>query len=862
MQNPRNGLTQKQAAQKLIECGENTLREKKQRGAAAIFFSQFNDVLILILALASLFSVVVGQMTEAITIISIMILNAAMGFVQEYKTERTIKSLAEMTSPVARVIRSGRRESLRASKIVPGDLIVLKAGDRIPADARLIEAVGFSSDESMLTGESKPVKKDDSSVAASTVFMGTSVLTGHGLAVVEKTGMKTEMGTIADMLGSVEEKATPLEKRLATLGKFIAVACLFVCGAVVAIGALRGEPLLEMMLTGISLAVAAIPEGLPAIVTIVLALSVNRILARGAVIRKLHAVETLGSATVICSDKTGTITENKMTATNMYFDFRRYEISGTGSSQTGGLVYLKNAVDCSLLPTAKLAFHCAVLCSDSAVEPDGSGKLRASGNPTETALMTAAWKCRIKRADLLQTCRITDEKPFDSTRKMMSVVAKSGGKSVLFAKGAPDILLKCCERIHTSAGVRIITANDRSAIAKECAKMSQDALRVIATAYKEGEDGENRLVFLALFGLADPPRREVADAVRQCRRAGIRPIMITGDSQATALAVAKQVGIGKGDRAVQGSELDGLCEAELRALVDRTDVFARVTPKHKLAIVKALKANKNIVAMTGDGVNDAPALKEADIGVAMGLSGTDVAKEASDVVVLDDSFATIVAAVEEGRIIYQNIRLFIRFLLTSNLGEVLTVLLAMLLGMPAIFLPIQLLLINLLTDGLPAVALGMEPARRNIMERPPRPANESLFAGGLTSVILFRGTILGLCNLLSFVVVLRMSGDLTMSRSAAYLTLVIAQMVHVFECRVSASGGLRNMKFFANKTLLAACLCSIGVTIAVVYIPFLQKIFMTSSVTGIYLLVVVGTIILSPLMGLLFELAFREKTKK
>lgn len=841
------GITEKTARGLLARYGENTLAEKKKKSAFALFASQFKDILILILAVSTLFSVIIGQMTEAVTIITIMLLNAVMGFIQEFRTEKTLEALKNMTAPTARVYRNGELKRIAASSLVPSDVISLRAGDRIPADCELISGVSFKSDEAILSGESDAISKSPG--GDNRLFMGASVCLGHGEARVVSTGMNTEMGRISAMLGEVVEQPTPLQKRLKSLGVFIAVSCVS-CGVVVILlGVLRGEKLLEMLLTGVSLAVAAIPEGLPAIVTIVLALSVNRILSRGAIIRKLHAVETLGSATVICADKTGTITENKMTATDIYTLGKRFTVTGGGNSATGKLLFEGREVDVSQQKTVADALETAVICSVTNLSQSGD-ELLSDGSPTETALLVAAHKVGIRKKDLLKKYHITLENPFDSTRKMMSVgVSSSKGEKALFVKGAPDYVIKKCTKIATEGGTRPLREKDIITIKEEMKTLSSDAKRVIAIAKRTDGLEENELVFLALCGITDPPRKEVREAVKRCRMAGVRPVMITGDHALTACAVARKVGILTGDeRVITGGELEGMSDADLDAAVDNAGVFARVSPKDKLRIVKAFKRRGNVVAMTGDGVNDAPAIKEADIGVAMGISGSDVAKEASSVVILDDNFATIVAAVEEGRIIYQKIKRFIRFLLTSNLGEVLTVLLAMLFHMPIVFIPIQILLINLVTDGLPSVALGMERADSGIMNRPPRSADESLFSGGLVSTILFRGTVLGLCNLLCFSLVYRLSGDLTAARSATYLTLISAQMIHVFECK------FEGRKFdwssiFSNRVLVFACFSSMAASFAVIYIPFMQNIFHTCAVRGEACLIVLGCVLLSPIFG-------------
>lgn len=850
----RKGLTEAEASRLLKEYGLNELKHKKNRSAVGLFLSQFCDVLVLMLAAATLFSFVIGQYTEAVTIIAVVLLNTVMGFVQEFRTEKTLANLKKLASPVARVVRSGRRRTIDATLVVPGDLIFLRSGDRVPADCELCESAGLSADESILTGESAAVDKD--SREAAKLFMGTSVLSGHGEAVVTRTGMSTAMGGIAALLDDEKEPPTPLQKRLSSLGKFIAVTCVFCSLAVVGIGLARGENLFGLTLTGISLAVAAIPEGLPAVVTIVLALSVGRLLAKHAVIRKLPAVETLGCASVICTDKTGTLTENIMTACEFYADGKRYSLSGSAGSQSGNLTEAGRDVPIASAPILRAALECGALCSTSSVEPKKDGLLERSGSPTETALLVAAYKCGITRDALLSRYAVIEERPFDSRRKFMSVQVERGKGRAVLLKGAPGVILARCSLITTSDGIRQMTTADRGAINAAATRMAGGAMRVIALAAREGaEYSEDNLAFIALAGLVDPPRTEVTAAVQKCRRAGVRIIMITGDHPLTARAIAQKTGIlREGMGVCEGPLLESMDESELASAVRSCDVFARVSPEHKLRIVRALRAQGNVVAMTGDGVNDAPAVRAADIGVAMGIAGSDVTKEAASLVVLDDNFATIVAAVEEGRVIYDNIRRFIRFLLTSNLGEVLTVLLAMAVGMPAVFIPIQILLINLVTDSLPAVALGMEGAGSGVMHRPPRPESEGLFAKGLAFEIVFRGAVMGLANLLTFTTVLRITGDIVCARSAAFITLILAQMIHVFECKLDLGERLTLKSLLSNHTLVFACALSVVAAVSVVYLPVLQNIFFTSHVGGIALLTATACALISPLMGMLSEM--------
>lgn len=818
MQTNRKGLTSAEARARLDQEGKNELTQQAAPTAAGIFFSQFKDLMSMILAAATLLSAMLGEFTDAVTILAIVVLNAIMGFVQEYRTEKTMEALAQLSAPVARAWRDGSLTRIPANEVVRGDVVSLTAGDRIPADGRAIDPAGISADESLLTGESLPVAKKPGDM----LYMGTNLSAGRCEMEVTATGMKTEMGKIAGMLGESEEKRTPLQVRLDDLGKVIAVGCILICAAVSLIGWLRGEDPMTMLLTGISLSVAAIPEGLPAIVTIVLALSVGRILRKGAIIRKLHAVETLGCAGVICTDKTGTITQNRMSVRRVWSAGTRYEMTGTGLSTKGGLTKDGRSVDAAKDQVLSRMLTAAVLCNGATLEKKGT-HYQVQGEPTETALLVMAAKAGYIKEKMRS--RQLSERPFDSARKLMSVTVRLPEGDILLCKGAPDVLLRRCNRIATKEGSRPMSAADRQAAGRAAAEMAQDALRVLGFAEGAPGGGEEDLIFLGLAGMLDPPRPEVAPAVANCKKAGIRPVMITGDHRDTAAAIAKEVGIYKdGDMVVTGEELDRMSDAELTAASSKISVFARVSPAHKLRIVRAFQTAGQIVAMTGDGVNDAPAVKQADIGVAMGGSGTDVTKEASSVVILDDNFATIVSAVEEGRVIYRNIRSFIRYLLTCNLGEVTSMLFSLLLGAPVALMPIQILMVNLLTDGLPAVALGMEPPVRSVMERPPRPKDEGLFAHGLMATIIVRGIFLGLCTSGVFNYVLNQSADLDLARSACYLVLVLSQMVHLFECRG------KGIWVLDNPCLLGASAFSVLLTFLSVYLPPLQAIFGTTAV--------------------------------
>ncbi len=845
MQEPNRGLTSAEAAARLAQVGENRLSGTKKAGIAAMFFSQFKDVMILILAVATLISILMGQGTEAVTIIIIVLLNATMGFLQEYRTEKTLEALKELSAPTARVRRDGKELTLNARGVVPGDVLLFEAGDKLAADCALLAGAGISCDESMLTGESVPVAKKN----GDTLYMGCTVMGGRGEGRVTATGMSTEMGKIAGLVDDAEEDPTPLQTKLKQLGRFVAIACVGICLAVGFLGFLQGNDFLDMLLTGVSLAVAAIPEGLPAIVTITLALSVGRILRRGAVIRKLHAVETLGCAGVICTDKTGTVTQNRMTVQRIWLPGHTINVSGDGYAVRGALTEHGAPVR---LPALQPLLETAVLCATAKIR-EKRGSYEITGDPTEAAVLIAAAKGGVTKDVLLRTETVTAEHPFDSDRKRMSVAVRSAKGTRLLCKGAPDMLLACCTQIAAPSGRRAITARDRAEIQAAAAQMAKDALRVLAFAESDTPGkGEAELCFLGLMGMIDPPRPEVKPAVRRCRTAGIKPVMITGDSVETARAVAQAVGIARpGDGALTGVELDALSDAELRKACMSTSVYARVTPAHKLRIVRAYKGAGQIVAMTGDGVNDAPAVKEADIGVAMGLTGTDVTKEASGVVILDDNFATIVAAVEEGRVIYQNIRRFIRFLLTSNLGEVLGMLFGMVLRLPVTLLPIQILLVNLFTDSLPAIALGMEPPADDIMSRPPRPKEEGLFAHGLARTVVVRGIMLGLASCGAYWVSLLAGAPLEQARSACFLTVVLSQMVYIFECRG------KGFKMSGNPALLGATALSAGLALLCVYAPFAQPVCGTAAVTGISAAAVAVAVAAGPIIMALLRLVKR-----
>lgn len=763
------GLSQKEAEIRLSKHGPNELEGTKRTSPLKLLLSQFSDVLVLILLAAASVSLVLGDVSEALTIGVILLINATLGFLQEFHTERALERLKQLSAPRATVLRDGVERQVDASLLVPGDVVRLSSGCIVPADGVLTESNTLSFDESMLTGESFEIHK----AKGDPVFSGCTVLRGNGLFEIRATGKETEMGKIAGMLNS-ESAPTPLQERLSKLGTIIGITCLQVCALVALIGVMRGFSPLDMLLTGVSLAVAAVPEGLPAIVTVSLALAVGRMVRRKALIRKLHAVETLGCATVICSDKTGTLTQNKMQVA-------------------------------ALVPCGSEAMLHAVLRHCNNRE-----------GPTECALFDAASPSQAIRLD---------ELPFDSSRKRMSVLVELHGTRFTLTKGAPDLLLPLCTHYETKSGILPMSDTIRNKFLRDVERLSSRALRTLAFAYRKGDVlTEQDLVFCGFAGLMDPPRKDVKAAISTCRGAGIRTVMITGDHAATARAIAEEVGILKdGGTLLTGSALDSLSEEEFLRILPDVRVFARVTPSHKQRIVKGFQALGEVVAMTGDGVNDAPAVKAADIGVAMGTSGTDVTRAAASVVLLDDSFATLVCAVEEGRGIYANIRKFIRYLLACNLGEVCTMLFAMLFSLPIPLIPIQILFVNLVTDGLPAIALGLEPCSHTAMKEPPRPRREGVFSRGLGGLIFSRGLAIGVATVFVFSRVYHTAG-LMPARTCALTTLIFAQLLHVFECK-SETHPLWRIPLFNNPALLGAALLSSAALLCAIYLPPFSKIF-------------------------------------
>lgn len=828
------GLTAAEAERRLAKYGRNTLEQHKKKSPIVLFFSQFKDIMTIILLACTGISAFMQDWTEAIVMVGIVVVNAFLGFIQEFRTEKTIEALRSMTALHARVLRDGKQIEISAEEVVPGDVVYVRGGDILPADGFIITSSGLLVDEAMLTGESASVEKSELAGFDSAVYSGTLAISGSATIGVTDTGMTTKMGRISGMIQEVAEEATPLQKRLAKLGTCIVGACLLICIAVSIAGILRGENMINMLLTGISLAVAAVPEGLPAIVTISLALGVQRMAVNNALVRRLPAVETLGGTNVICSDKTGTLTQNKMSVCETALPSEM--ITGRGKSSS------------SMQDQMMLSVICRVCNNQS--------------DATEKALKDIGGSDAEKAAD--EYVRLS-EIPFSSVRKCMSVIVKNKQNTAYaMSKGGADVMLNKAayymengrvKRLDRAAMERFRNYNDQ---------MASKALRVLAVAYKTISlaDAENfrkstdkeknnrietNMIFAGFIGLMDRPREEVPAAVQLCADAGIRTIMITGDHKITAAAIAKEVNI-QTPRVLTGDEISKMNDSEFEEAVESVNVYARVLPEHKLRIVKALRKKNNTVAMTGDGVNDAPAIKEADIGIAMGMNGTDVTREASDMVLMDDNFATIAEAVKQGRGIYDNIRKFIRYMLACNLGEVVTMFAGVLFGLPLPLYPIQILWVNLVTDGLPGIALGLDPVTDDIMKREPVPADKGLFYGRMPFLIIFRGILIGLCTLGVFVAIQYTTQNIELARTAAFVTLVVTQIVHSFECR-SEKKSLLHTDIRGNMWLLAAGAVSILMMLAVVYIPSLQVIFRTVPLQVEQLAVVGGFTLLGPILG-------------
>ena len=838
--NAKIGLAELEVEKRKLEFGKNKLEEKKKESLFIKFIKQFNDFMIIILIIASIVSAVVSKMQgendyfDSIIIIAIVILNAIMGLVQEQRAEKSIESLKKMTPEMAKVIRDGQIVEINAEELVPGDIIELEDGKYVPADCRIIESYNLKIEESSLTGETEPVEKTNEILYSKDItlgdlknmaFMTTVVVHGHGKAIVTETAMDTKIGQIANMIIKEDAPETPIQKKLSEVGKILGVVCLAICALIFIIGVIKKIDPIEMFMTSVGLAVAAIPEGLPAIVTIMLSIGVTKMAKKNSIIRRLPAVETLGSSSVICSDKTGTLTQNKMTVVKTFTD------------------------------NEKFLLELGCMCTDCIIQEE-NGIPVATGEATELAIVNKALNKGINKVELYRKMPRVDEIPFDSSIKMMTTIHKlsnntkqnsfyndelSNGQVFInernlenkneviyraITKGAPDVLIEKCNKIYVNGKIEPITIMQKNKIKSQNIDMANNALRVLGVAYKDIKEKNNfqkDLVFVGLIGMIDPPREGVKEAVETCKKAGIKTVMITGDHIATAKAIARELGIlNNGELAITGSELDKIPDSKLEKTIQNYSVFARVTPEHKVRIVKAWQKTGAVVAMTGDGVNDSPALKNADIGIAMGEGGTDVAKNAADMILVDDNFVTIVEAVKQGRNIYDNIRKAIHFLIATNIGEIVTIFMGLLLGLESPLLAIQLLWINLVTDSLPAIALGLEKEEKGIMERNPRNSKESIFSGGLWNKIITEGTMLGTLTLFAFSLGYKMYG-VQVGRTMAFVSLGLLELVHSFNVKTESS--IFKSGLFENKYLIGSFVLGALLQIVVVIVPYFAKIF-------------------------------------
>jgi Ca2+-transporting ATPase len=811
------GLSDTQAENRLAKYGYNEIKEEEKISPVKIFISQFKSFIIGILLAAVIVSLLIGEKLDALVIGIILILNAVLGFIQEYKAEKSVEALKKMASLKAVVIRNGEKKKIDAKEIVPGDILVIETGEKVPADARVIESVNLHTQEAALTGESAAEKKQTEKIDAdegvadrnNMIYSGTIITRGRGLAVVTGTGMETEVGKIARMIQAAKDELTPLQKKLKQLGEYLGIATLLICFIVFGVGVLSGKPAAGMFIAALSLAVAAIPEGLPAVVTISLALGIRRMIKRNALIRKLPSVETLGSTTVICTDKTGTLTHNQMTVRKLFVNDRIIEVTGRGYKTEGQ--FTKDGKEISA-KNFEMLLKIGVLCNDAKLADND-----VIGDPTEGALIVSAAKAGIYKSELEKQSPRLAEIQFDSERKRMSTYHHISGENTVCTKGAPDVIIDLCNRIMIDGRTFRMTREYRKKILDVNEQFAREALRVLGFAYKpSGKLEENELVFVGLQAMIDPPREEAKESIKKCREAGIKVVMITGDYKLTAEAIGKELGIE--GKAVDAKELDSIRNLENH--IEEIGIYARVDPKHKIRIVEALQKKGYVVAMTGDGVNDAPALKKADIGIAMGITGTDVAKEASDMILTDDNFSSIVGAVEEGRGVYDNIKKFVEYLLSSNLGEILTIFAAIIMAgffenaLP--LLAIQILWINLLTDGLPALALGVDPKEPDIMQRKPRKKGEKILSGHIIFRMIAVGIIMMLGTLAMFK--LYLPKGIIYAQTVAFTMLMMFQMFNVLSCR-SEKNSLFRLGLFTNLKLIIAILISVALQLAVIYTP-------------------------------------------
>jgi len=910
-----SGLSPAEAGQRLQKFGANELTEKPRPGFLALLWDQFNNYLVIILIIAAILAALLGEYVDSIAIMCIVVLNAVIGVIQESKAEQALAALKKMGAPNAQAIRGGFQVTIPSRELVPGDIVLLEAGNYVPADLRLVTSVNLKVEEASLTGESVPVEKNAALVLdkeaglgdrKNSAFLSTMVTYGRGKGIVTGTGMHTQIGLIAEMIQSYEEEATPLQQKLDHLGKVLGTVTIAICAVVLVYGLIRDTRLTDVLntgflnyweaektdivnliLTAVSLAIAAVPEGLPAIVTICLALGMQRMVKHHALIRKLPAVETLGCATVVCSDKTGTLTQNQMTVVQGWVGGKKFRITGEGYDPSGQLLVDDKPSDPRTDPDASVLLHGAVLCNDAKLEERtdtvGTRTWQMIGDPTEGAMVVAAAKGGFQRGEMEKSLPRVQEIPFDSERKLMTTIHRRDGSEgqastpnfaypqfVAFVKGAPDVILDRCTSI-LQAGVAVaVTKEKRKEVLEQNGDMASNALRVLGIAYRplaeapespRPEDIEKELTFVGLLGMIDPARPEVAEALKVARGAGLKSIMVTGDYKDTAEAIAKEIGLlTKGGLVLTGPEIEKLSDEELAARTDNLQVCCRVSPQHKTKIVDALKARGHVVAMTGDGVNDAPALKRANIGVAMGIAGTDVTKQTADMVLTDDNYASIVAAIEQGRIIYSNIRKFVYFLLACNAGEILIIFGAMLLGLPIPLRPVHLLWLNLVSDGAPALALGMEKGDRDIMKQPPRPAKEPVINRDMAIGISVIAVVDAIAILTVFYLALqRYPGQLEAAQTIAFVTLCVSELIRAFTAR-SEYLSIFSIGVFSNRWMVWAVSASFVLVLMVVYVPFLRPFFDTVPLTLDDWLFMLPFFFASPIAMELVKLYFRRST--
>ena len=846
--NVSGGLSEEEAVKRKEQYGPNRLEGEKEKGLLSMMIDQLKDFLVVILIIAAVVSIALGEALDGAIILAIVILNTILGIYQENKASNALKALKEMASPHAKVLRGGKHIEVSSNDIVPGDIVILEAGDYVPADVRLVDSINLKVDEAALTGESVPVEKDaevvlpddaDLGDRINSAFMGTVVTYGRGHGLVTDTGMQTQMGNIAGMLAGGGEDTTPLQKKLDSLGKLLGIICLVVCGLIFVLGLLSGMPPFEIFMTAVALAVAAIPEGLTVVVTVVLAMGMQRMVKVHAIIKRLSAVETLGSTTVICSDKTGTLTQNKMTIEQLFYDNALYTVTGTGYSPEGEVLDEKEKPASERLHRL---IEGGLLCNDAIYDPDAE---KIIGDPTEGAMVVLAHKVGMEREEWNKKYARIQEIPFDSSRKLMSTFHTIDDSTVMYTKGAPDELLNRCTQYETAEGIQALDDKKRREFLNVNTQFAQSALRVIGVAFKNVDkvnadfSEEEELTFVGLMGMIDPPREEARGAVDTCKKAGIQVKMITGDHHITASAIGEKLGILSETGAIEGKEINGMTDEQLQECVKTTNVFARVSPEHKVRLIDAVRANGDIAAMTGDGVNDAPSLKHADIGIAMGITGTDVSKEAADMILTDDNFASIVKAVSEGRTIYANIRKVVGFLLSCNIGEILVIFLAMLFKMPVPLAATQLLAINLITDAFPAFALGMEKAEKGVMDKRPRDPSEPIVNKSMGIAVGIQSIALAIGALSSFLfgyhaqapLATMFNGNLnelavSEAMTCCFLTLVLGELLRAYSAR-SEFVPLFRMKVFSNGYLNKCVLASFAFMLLAIYVPFLNPVFST-----------------------------------